>query len=171
MSSRPKEHTPRPLVLLDVDGVINDAEMLVAIRLADDSEAAAEQLEIDVIESHGHHVAVPRYMPGLIQALVAECEVLWCSTWRSFANDEIAAHLGIGPLLVVDDGTLSAGTAWKAGAARPAINDALAAGRPVIWIEDFGGTFPDIDGVTFIDTAEWGVLRPIDLDVEALVGR
>lgn len=158
----------RPLVLLDVDGVINDAEMLVAIRLAADREARAAQLRIDMVVSHGHHVAIPQYMPELVQALVNECEVWWCTTWRSYANDEIAAHLGIDSLPFVDDGTRSAGTAWKAGAAAPTLAAAQAQGRPVVWIEDFNGEFPDVDDVVFIDTGEQGVLRWVDLDVPAL---
>ena len=161
--------TRKPLVLLDVDGVINDAEMLVAIRLADDREARAAQLGIDVVVSHGHHVAIPRYMPELVQTLVDECEVWWCTTWRSFANDEIATYLGIEPLPFIDDGTRSAGTAWKAGAAASTIEADQAEGRPVVWIEDFNGDFPDVDGVVFIDTGPWGVLRWIDLEVDALL--
>ncbi len=161
----------RPLVLLDVDGVINDAEMLVAIRLAADPPTRAESLGIDVIQSHGHHVAIPRYMPELVQTLVNECEVWWCSTWRSFANDEIATHLAIDPLPYIDDGTRSTGTAWKVSAAQPTIAAAQAQNRPTIWIEDFNGTFPDIDSVTFIVTGPWGVLRWSDLDVDALTSQ
>jgi hypothetical protein len=159
----------RPLVLLDVDGVINDTEMLVAVRMATDREARAEQLGIDIVVSHGHHVAIPKYMPELVQALVAECEVWWCTTWRSYANDEIAAHLGIGTLPFVDDGTRSAGVEWKAAAAVPTIEAAQTEGRPVVWIEDFNGDFPEVDGVVFIDTGPWGVLRWTDLEVDALM--
>jgi hypothetical protein len=49
----------RPLVLLDVDGAINDSEMLAAIRMATDRAERAARLEIDVAISHGHHVAIP----------------------------------------------------------------------------------------------------------------
>ncbi len=159
----------KPLVLLDIDGVVNDAEMLVAIRLAADREATAAQLRIDMVVSHGHHVAIPQYMPELVQTLVQECEVWWCTTWRSYANDEIAAHLGIESLPFVDDGTRSAGVEWKAAAATPLIEAAQAEGRPVVWIEDFNGDFPHVDGVTFVDTGPWGVLRWIDLEVDALM--
>ncbi len=108
-------------------------------------------------------------MPELVQTLVDECEVWWCTTWRSFANDEIATYLGIEPLPFIDDGTRSAGTAWKAGAAASTIEADQAEGRPVVWIEDFNGDFPDVDGVVFIDTGPWGVLRWIDLEVDALL--
>ena len=157
------------MVLLDVDGVINDSEMLIAIRLADNRKDRASQLGIDIVVSHGHHVAIPQYMPELVQALVDECEVWWCTTWRSYANDEIAAHLGIESLPFIDDGTRSAGVAWKAGAAASTIEAAQAEGRPVVWIEDFNGDFPDVGGVVFIDTGPWGVLRWGDLDFEALM--
>jgi hypothetical protein len=157
-----------PLVLLDIDGVVNDGAMLRAIRTAPDPEARAERLGIKLITSHGHRVAIPRYMPGLIQALVDECEVWWCTTWRQRANDEIATHLGIEPLPVIDDGTQSTGVAWKAAAAKSLIEAARTDGRAVVWIEDFNGALPDIDGVTFIDTGPQGVLQSADLDIETL---
>ena len=86
----------KPLVLLDVDGVINDIELI---------GEETGQWDSHVIVSHGYHVVIPDYMPELIQRICALTEVHWCTTWRDRANDEIAQHLGIGPLPVVDDGT------------------------------------------------------------------
>ncbi|MEY3034427.1 MAG: hypothetical protein RLZ86_1049 [Actinomycetota bacterium] len=137
----------RPLVLLDVDGVIND---LGALR------GGSNQPFHDVVTSHGYRVFVPHYMPALVSWLCSVAEVHWCTTWRERANDEIAAHLGIPALPVVDDGTNDRHTGWKAAAARELASSALAEGRRVLWIEDFYGE-PPVDempvGVEFLDTA------------------
>lgn len=137
----------RPLVLLDVDGVINDFER-VGTRTG--------QWSLDVISSHGYRVSVPEYMPKLIQEICEVAEVHWCTTWRHRANDEIADHLGIEPLPVVDDGTSRRIVDWKAAAAYDLVASALAVGRRVLWIEDFYGN-PPIDempvGTEYLDTA------------------
>ncbi|MFM7127186.1 MAG: hypothetical protein ACKOA6_04060 [Actinomycetota bacterium] len=137
----------RPLVLLDVDGVINDFEHV---------GTNTGLWSLDIIRSHGYQVSVPEYMPKLIQEICAVAEVHWCTTWRHRANDEIAEHLEIGPLPVIDDGTNRRVVDWKAGAAYDLVAEALAAGRRVLWIEDFYGT-PPIDempvGTEYLDTA------------------
>lgn len=136
----------RPLVLLDVDGVINDLGSCMG---------RARPWGVDVIQSHGYWVCIPDYMPDLIQRIGEMAEVHWCTTWRARANDEIAAHLGVGPLPVVDDGTGVRATYWKATAAFDLAARALVDGRRVIWIEDFYGR-PPVDempiGVEFVDT-------------------
>ena len=138
----------RPLVLLDVDGVINDLDSLVGV---------ARPWEAAVVASHGFGVLIPDYMPDLIQRLTDTCEVWWCTTWRDRANDEIAQYLGIEPLPVVTDGSQSRWVSWKAGAARDLVGAALVAGRRVYWIEDFYRRPPVSelpDGVVFVDTTE-----------------
>jgi hypothetical protein len=149
-----------PLVLLDVDGVINDID-LVGVR--------TNLWETEIIHSHGYDVAVPSYMPRLIQGICSVAEVHWCTTWRDRANDDIARYLGIGPLPVVDDGTTSRYVDWKAAAAYDLADSALQAGRRVLWIEDFYGDPPTKSmpaGTEFADTADndlGAVLRPHDL--------
>lgn len=142
------EPNPRPLVLLDVDGVIND---LKGLRRGSTNTATHT-----TVTSHGFRVVVPHYMPVLIQWLCSVADVHWCTTWRHRANDDIAAHLGIPALPVVDDGTDDRHVGWKAAAARDLAAAALAEGRRVLWIEDFYDD-PPIDemppGVEFLDTA------------------
>jgi hypothetical protein len=133
-----------PLVLLDVDGTIN------AIAMA---EADASWPEL---RSHGYRVRIPNYMPGVVQGIAGVAEIHWCSTWRGWANDEIADHLGVGPFPVVDDGSDDRGTGWKAAAAHDLAAAALGSRRRVIWFEDFYGDPPVDDmppGVEFVDTA------------------
>lgn len=136
----------RPLVLLDVDGVINDLDYG---RRDNDRNHV-------LVGSHGYLVAIPDYMPTLVQWLCEVADVHWCTTWRERANDDIATHLGIEPLPVVDDGTRDRHVSWKAAAAYPLAEKALADGRRVLWIEDFYGETPSADmpaGVEFVDTA------------------
>ncbi|MEY3823651.1 MAG: domain in Swiss Army Knife repair protein, partial [Actinomycetota bacterium] len=89
---------PNPLILLDIDGVINDLNALGGLD---------RDWGIDQVYSHGHMVHIPDYMGWLIRQLTDVAEVHWCTTWRHRANDEIAEHLGIDQLPVVDDGTKS----------------------------------------------------------------
>jgi len=138
----------RPLILLDVDGVINDIEY---VGLGTDA------WETHSFKSHGYTLLVPGYMPELIRTLCRVAEVRWCTTWRHRANDEIAEFLGIDPLEVIDDGTNCRHVDWKAGAAHDLANQALEAGRRVLWIEDFWGSLPEDEmplGTEFVDTTE-----------------
>jgi hypothetical protein len=153
----------RPLVLLDIDGVIHDRKAMEKIRFSDDPDATAVQLGVTVIVSHGHRLAFPNYMPALVRDLDVVAEIWWCTTWRHRANGEIKEHLGIEPLQVIDDGTRAVGLDWKVATVMPIVEEALAAGRTVYWIEDFAGIFPETDRITYIDTADAGILRPEDI--------
>lgn len=153
----------RPVILLDVDGVLHDRAARDQIRMSDDPDALAARLGVTIVVSHGRKLAIPHYMAGLVQHLVATAEVWWCTTWRRRANDDLPGYLGIDPLPVIDDGTRAVGLEWKAEAARPLVEAARHQGRCVYWIEDFDGTYPDTPGVTYIDTAGTGILTPSDL--------
>lgn len=140
-------YNPKPLILLDIDGVINDLNALYG---------HSRDWAIHEIVSHGHTVYIPDYMGWLVRKLTQVGDVHWCTTWRKRANDEIAEHLGIDTLPVVDDGTSSRFVDWKAAAAFELAATALADGRRVIWIEDFYNELPTNqmpDGVEFVDTA------------------
>lgn len=134
--------------------------------MSDDPEAMARKLGVEMVVSRGRRLAIPTNMPALIQDLVAHAEVWWCTTWRARANLEIADHLGVGALPVIDDGTDAVGLAWKIESAQTLIDSALASGRTVYWIEDFGGTYPDLPEVQYIDTDETGYLVPGDIPKE-----
>lgn len=139
----------KSLVLLDIDGVINDLNSLVG-------RPVAQQYDVNVVESNGYDVHIPAFMPGLIQRLVDNCEVHWLSTWRERANDEIAEALGIDPLPVVTDGGDARNVRWKPAAAYDVAEAALGEGREVWWIEDFYNDIPANympEGVQFVDTA------------------
>ena len=140
-------HAPAPLVLLDVDGVINDLGYL---------RGTTRPWATAVVPSHGFQICIPDYMPALLQHLAGRSEIRWCTTWRLRANDEIARHLGIGPFPAVDDGSKRRDVSWKAQAACALAERTLAEGRRVLWIEDFYGAPPTLQmprGIEFIDTA------------------
>lgn len=136
----------RPLVFLDVDGVINDLRSLYN----------GSNKGITKVKSNGYFVHIPDYMPGLVQLLVANNEVVWLTTWREKANNEIREHLGIPELAVLTDGRDERSVRWKPAAAYSMAEKALAAGREVVWIEDFYRELPTDympSGVQYIDTA------------------
>ena len=158
---------PKPLLLLDVDGVINDLEAVMMLRmLKGDRADRAAQLRVEAVESYGRHLAVPLYMPELISELTSRSETWWCTTWRERANDEIAAHLGVGPFPALDPEGHAVGLEWKVQHARPLVAGATAQDRHVVWVEDFNGDLPDLAGVTYVDTGERGVLRWSDVPVD-----
>src|SRR5690606_12357856 len=95
-----------PVVLLDVDGTVN------AVAIPKPHGARWPEFR-----SHGYRVRTPDYMPRLVQKIAGVAEVHWCSTWRDWANDKIADHLGVGPFPVVDDGSDDRGADWKSAAA------------------------------------------------------
>lgn len=140
----------KPLVLLDVDGVINDLGSLYGVP---------REWRIAEVAANGFLVHIPEYMPALVKRIDEIADIYWCTTWRHRANDEIVTHLGVGPFPVVDDGTSRRVTSWKAAAAYELAADALDAGRRVIWIEDFYGAPPADEmpeGTEFVDTAATG---------------
>ena len=139
--------TSRPLVLLDVDGVINDLGHLAG---------HSRPWETRVFEANGFRIHIPDYMPHLIQTIAEITEIHWCTTWRDRANSEIAPALGVGPFPVIDDGTDAMYPDWKAAAAYDLVSKAIGDARSVIWIEDFYGDVPtDLmpAGVEYVDTA------------------
>lgn len=156
--------TTKPLLLLDVDGVINDLEAVMRIRpFGPAAEQRAAELEVELVRSHGFWLAIPYSMPELVQELNSMFEIWWCSNWRDQANDDLADHLGVGPFPAIDDGNGAFGWKWKIEAARPLVEQAVEEDRCVVWIGDFCGDVPEIPGVTYIDTGDRLVLTWSDL--------
>lgn len=159
------ESVQRSLVLLDVDGVVHDAAARDVLRFSDNPESQATALGVVAVHVFGRLLALPTYMPILIQSLVAVAEVHWCTTWKARANEGLCTPLGIDPLPVVDDGTGDIGFEWKVRASRELVSDALDAGRSVFWVEDFRDAHRLEDPrVVRIDTTAHGIVRPSDID-------
>jgi hypothetical protein len=76
----------QPLLLLDVDGVINDKACL---------RGAERPWRHRVLEVAGTRVCLPAYMPALIRYLALATDVWWRTSWRHLANQHLALLLGI----------------------------------------------------------------------------
>ena len=101
---------------------------------------------VAVITSHGHRLAVPRYIPELVQHLTTQAEAWWCTTWWHRANGVIRAHLGIDPLPVIDDDRRSVGLEWKVRTAAPLITEAASNGRHASGSRTSTAHFPSSTG-------------------------
>jgi hypothetical protein len=153
----------KPLVLLDVDGVVN--------------AYPRDGSEVHVLNWAGFKVIVGEdTIEALRSVFQGAHEVLWCSAWRGMANEEPleflrwagvteAEELGV----ITDGGGFVFNTGWKLDAVRASetVAKALEEGREVIWIEDFGLSLHDYGymtpvlemGITPIDTVEDGFAR------------
>jgi hypothetical protein len=136
----------RPLVLLDVDGVINDLGHL---------HGHERPWTVRKFRAGNFTVHIPDFMPFLIQSLDAVAEIHWCTTWLETANTAIAPLLNVGPFPVVGADTPDPWMDWKPAAAHGLASAALADERRVFWIEDFYGEIPTEQmppGVEYVDT-------------------
>lgn len=157
----------KPLVLLDVDGVVNSWD----IRTYEQAEAAGA-IVLPLVKPWPVVVR-----PGTVRALQAISEraesILWCSSWRHEAN-ALSPILNIEVSGVVTDGgsfaTDERGAAWKLKAVTKdkRVRHAQLEDRPVVWFEDFGwgGRFAHWSrhevrraGVIGIDTLPEGYLH------------
>jgi len=156
--------TTLPLVLLDVDGVINDLPAAVGL------ERAWPHHRLELGEAT---ICIPLFVPPLLQYLDLISEIWWCTTWGDLANQVLAEALEVGPYPVVGADADHTDHQWKARAARPLAAEAIEAGRRVYWIEDFENEPPTElmpPDVTYVDTAARGeyVLLPQHLPPELL---
>ena len=140
----------RPLVLLDVDGVINDLR-----------RGIARPWKTDYYDALGYTISVPEYMPDLLQRVHRNADIVWCTTWEERANDYISPLVGLpddlpyvrltwDPYAITNAKSLNA---YRAAAPY------LWAGASVYWVEDFD-IMPDEEIVTAINTVPEYVLTP-----------
>ncbi len=113
---------------------------------SDRDRRAVDCGSVAVITSHGHRLAVPRYMRELVQHLTTQAEAWWCTTWWHRANDDIRAHLGIDPLPVIDDDRRWVGLEWKVRTAAPLITEAASNGRHASGSRTSTAHFPSSTG-------------------------
>lgn len=121
----------RPLLVLDVDGVLNPSG----------PRSRPEPPWVTFADGWtGEPVALnPRHGERL-QALSKRtgCELVWATSWEERANEEVAPRLGLPDLPVIAVGTeppgLDHGVLWKTGHIA-----AYAAGRPLVWLDDHPG--------------------------------
>jgi hypothetical protein len=124
--------TERPLLLLDVDGVLNP--------LAARPPPGFTALQID-----GYEVAISARHRMWLQELVLSFELVWATTWEGAANESVGPLLGLPELPVVTFEGERIGETWKLGAVRAFVGD-----RPLVWIDD----------ELFADARDWADHRP-----------
>ena len=165
----------RKVVLLDMDGVLSFCRPVGV----GDVDALPDSLhQLSVPGTPWMVMLVPEAL-SVVKALVEFHDVIWCTGWRFYAN-RVGEALGLPHLVTITDGgvtekaffatrgaCLAPGVSWKSSEV-----ELLAPsweGRDVFWIEDFwthGGSDPDIEGVTKIDTSSQGYLSLDLLDPE-----
>lgn len=118
--------TERPLVLLDVDGVLNPARRTTLRHRRHDIVLDGRTFRVLLSARQG------RGLLALAEATGAE--LVWATTWEDHANTEIGPRLGLPPLPVIavngDPGS-RAGEHFKTRHVAEYV-----AGRPFVWFDD-----------------------------------
>lgn len=153
----------RPVVLLDVDGVLNHWSMHGY------HEPPGEFREAKLL---GYWVTVPEETISIVLELAQVAEVIWCTAWRDYANSDLGPWLGLPEFEVLVDAEGARGADWKVQVVTDRLEQWLAEGRRVYWIEDFEGSHLSrawcelADRVVCIDTSQEGSLQRSHLPEE-----
>jgi hypothetical protein len=119
-----RNHAPRPLLLIDIDGVIS-------LFGFDPAKPPAGRFQL--VDGIAHFLSDTAGQ--LLLELSHEYELVWCSGWEDRANDYLPLALGLpGPLpLVVFDGlTRPPAAHWKLAG----IDAYAGSEQPLAWIDD-----------------------------------
>lgn len=141
----PTDNRFRPLVAVDVDGVLR----IPKPRPGEDTRTTAVQVTMTRAQfpkwfhraprwdRHGRYTAENHFSTvaiSWVRSLVARgVDVRWCSTWGSYANAYFVRPLGLPDLPVITDPPRSDEDAvlWKVR-----IISRVSRGRPVLWVDD-----------------------------------
>jgi hypothetical protein len=127
---RKKETSDRPVLAVDIDGVISLFGFDESMQPGGMAYGSAPG-EFHLIDGMLHCLSLetgPR-----LQRLAETYELVWASGWEDRANDHLPGILGVGELpFLTFDGRAQFGTAhWKLEAL-----DEYAGPRPLAWIDD-----------------------------------
>ncbi|MEO3812659.1 HAD domain-containing protein [Sphaerisporangium sp. B11E5] len=118
--------TQRPLVLLDVDGVLNPARRPTLRHRRHDVTLDGRTYRVLLNARHGRKL--------LALADAGGADLVWATTWEDHANTEIGPRVGLPPLPVIrvtgDPGS-RAGEHFKTRHVAEYV-----AGRPFVWFDD-----------------------------------
>lgn len=131
---------PRPVLLRDVDGVLNALSSSPDLSIWKDWQHARVRNRIGEWSVLWSPSVIRRVLGWVEQDLV---DVHWLTTWMGDANEELAAVLGLPRLPVLGSGfstdpALSSGGSvfgwWKADVVDEFLADRL--GTPFVWVDD-----------------------------------
>jgi hypothetical protein len=112
---------PKPLLLMDIDGVLS--------LFGFDSDTRPEGVWLNV---DGIVHLISATAADHLQRLGAAYEVVWCSGWEEKANEHLLAALALaGPLPFLTFPAVADGRHWKLASI-----EAHAAQRPLAWVDD-----------------------------------
>lgn len=117
-------HAPRPLLLIDVDGVIS---------LFGFDPATPPAGRFQLVDGIAHFLSGTAGQ--LLLELSDEYELVWCSGWEDRANDYLPFALGLPgplPLIAFDDFDRPPAAHWKLAG----IDAYAGAERPLAWVDD-----------------------------------
>ncbi len=121
----------RPLLLVDVDGVLNVCNK------------SADTTVYDIFDAMGYKIRFRKELPEWMAELESHFTLVWCTTWDYTANECFSEHLGLPYLPVIPTreaaGHPHAPLHWKTPAVEAYVGD-----RPYAWIDDDFGRYDDI---------------------------
>ena len=119
--------TAKPLLLIDVDGVLNPFDMEPADALAN----GFESYRITVADGRTFTVRLNKLHGRWLTSLAADFELVWATTWAAEANTLIGPKIGLGPLPFIAPVRRGLYRQEKTAPVR-----AYVRGRPFAWIDD-----------------------------------
>lgn len=152
---RTEAQSDRPLVLIDVMGVVSDA----TAQTRSDEDESTERTDDDDVS-----LEIPSYMPALVRHLVEVAEVRWSTPLDPELSAQLTAGLGIGPLSCLESDEYG----MTEPAARETLWKAASASRATYRIENVSSEIPSRlpDSTVLINIAPDKVLRPDHLPPE-----
>jgi hypothetical protein len=150
---RTEAQSDRPLVLIDVMGVVGDTTTPTV-----DQETSAQT------KSDGDSLEIPPHMPALVGHLVSVADVRWSAPVDEELSTKLVSALGVGPLpsIEADDYGMTE------PAAREMLWKAASAGRATYRIENVSSEIPSRlpDTTVLVNIAPDKVLRSDHLPPE-----
>jgi hypothetical protein len=124
MEGRRIRHTDKPLLLIDVDGVIS---------LFGFDPASPPAGRFELVDGIAHFLSAGA--GEHLRVLSEEFELVWCTGWEEKANDYLPLALGLpGPLphVILDRRERPANAHWKLAS----IDAYAGRSRPLAWVDD-----------------------------------